>query len=194
MWDRTLSVYSAGKTFSVTAWKIGWVVARRELLSRLQIAQQWVCFSVATPLQEAVARGLAQARHPYEGYPTYYAYLAALYERKRARMVAALEAAGLPVIVPQGTFFVLADTSALAFSNSPPQAVRDLVAAGRLQVDPATLTRRDYNFARRLAVHSGVTPIPPSGFYSPDHAHLGANFARFAFCKRSGGVGRRKRR
>jgi aspartate/methionine/tyrosine aminotransferase len=40
MWDRTLSVYSAGKSFSVTAWKIGWVCARRELLIKLQLTQQ----------------------------------------------------------------------------------------------------------------------------------------------------------
>lgn len=45
------------------------------------------------------------------------------------------------------------------------------------------MERRDYNFARRLTLQCGVTPIPPTAFYSEAHQHLGSDMARFAFCK-----------
>lgn len=134
MWERTISIYSAGKTFSVTGWKIGWACGRPELIMPLQLANQWVCFSVATPLQEAVATSLERAAQPFEGYPTYYQWLAAFYQKKRDFLVDALNAAGLPAITPQGTFFTMADTSKVQFERTAPPALTDFIASGKVQV------------------------------------------------------------
>ena len=65
---------------------------------------------------------------------SYYKYLRSIYENKRDYMLRSLEAAGLPCIKPQGAFFIMADTSALSFPNTPPAAVTDCIAAGKLQV------------------------------------------------------------
>ena len=55
MWERSVTVSSAGKTFSVTGWKIGWVVGPAPLVKGVALVNQWVQFSVTTPLQQAVA-------------------------------------------------------------------------------------------------------------------------------------------
>lgn len=186
MYDRTVSVYSSGKTFSVTGWKVGWTVGPPNLISKIQLANQWVNFSVATPLQEAVCMCLERGAQPYEGFSTYYKWLAQFYTKKRDFLVGALRDAGFRPIVPSGAFFIMADTSAVeAFeATSPPQGILDYVANGDLAIDPATYALRDYNFARYLTLSKGVTPIPVSAFHSPHLRHLAANFARFAFCKK----------
>ena len=55
MWERTITLGSAGKTFSVTGWKIGWAIAPAPLARAMFQAHQWILFAVATPFQEAVA-------------------------------------------------------------------------------------------------------------------------------------------
>ncbi len=86
---------------------------------------------------------------------------------------------------PPGTFFIIANTAGFTGfdEQAPPAAVDDLVRAAKLEIDPATRGLRDYNFCRHLSVVNKVTAIPPSAFYSPEHRHLAANLARFAFCK-----------
>ncbi len=58
MWERTITLGSAGKTFSVTGWKIGWAITSATLVHAVLMAHQWIPFTVATPLQEAVAIAL----------------------------------------------------------------------------------------------------------------------------------------
>jgi aspartate/methionine/tyrosine aminotransferase len=89
LWDQTLTLSSAGKTFSCTGWKVGWAVGPAHLVQAVTSVQQWTTFSVPTPNQEAIASVLRQARKPYvdeasgERYDTYYDYVAALYKGKR---------------------------------------------------------------------------------------------------------------
>lgn len=184
MADRTLSIYSAGKTFSITGWKIGWIVGPQHLMKAVQIAQQWIVFSVATPLQEVVARALKQGLEPYEGVPSYYRWLAGLYEKKRDFLCDGLEQANLRVIRPQGSFFIVAETSGMGLDlKAPPQEVLDFVEKGQLMVDQNTLDDPSYNFCRHLTVSKGVTPIPITAFMSKERKSIGEDFARFAFCK-----------
>ena len=75
MWERTVTLGSAGKTFSVTGWKIGWAVAPPVLSEALRKVHQWVPYAVATPLQEAVASALEEA-----GPRDYYAVLQQMYQ------------------------------------------------------------------------------------------------------------------
>ncbi|MFN7133397.1 MAG: aminotransferase class I/II-fold pyridoxal phosphate-dependent enzyme, partial [Myxococcales bacterium] len=108
--NRTVTVSSAGKSFSFTGWKIGWIVAPPELRRAVQSAHQFITFASAAPLQAAVAHAL---RMP-DGY---FARLQADYTRKRDRLVAALAESGLRPFVPDGTYFAMADLSPLGFDD-----------------------------------------------------------------------------
>lgn len=99
---RTLSVGSAGKTFSVTGWKVGWVTGPPEAVTAVASVKQNLTYSGGAPLQPAAAVGL--------GLPdAYFAGIAADLERRRDVVVDALRLVALPHAVPAGTFFVTAD-------------------------------------------------------------------------------------
>ena len=159
MWSRTVTLGSAGKTFSATGWKIGWAIAPAYLAHAVLMAHQWIPFAVATPLQEAVAVGLEQADER-----GYFAELSALYQGKRDRLLAGLEEVGLTPVRPDGSYFILFDTS-------------------KLDVPVPAGMRRDVAVCRWLTTEVGVAAIPPSPFYSPPHQHLTDYLGRFCFCK-----------
>ncbi len=110
MAERTLTISSAGKTFSVTGWKIGWVVGPAHLVAAVTTVKQFTTFTVATPLQHAAAAGLALGDEVY-------ADLAASLQGKRDLLVDGLRAAGLEVEPPQGTYFVTADVAPLGVTD-----------------------------------------------------------------------------
>jgi kynurenine--oxoglutarate transaminase/cysteine-S-conjugate beta-lyase/glutamine--phenylpyruvate transaminase len=184
LWDQTLTLSSAGKTFSCTGWKVGWAVGPAHLVKAVTSVQQWTTFSVPTPNQEAIASVLRQAREAYvddasgETYETYYDYVAALYKGKRKLLQSALEAAGLRVVLPPGGFFIMADTSAWGDDLPPSHVYKQITAA-----TPTDPMPRDWALSRWLTQEVGVTAIPPSAFYSTPNVPLARNFLRFAFCK-----------
>ncbi len=106
MWERTITLGSAGKTFSVTGWKIGWAIAPAPLAHAMLMAHQWIPFTVATPLQEAVAVGLEQADER-----DYFHLAGAMYQAKRDKLLAALGRCGADADAPDGSYFILLDTS-----------------------------------------------------------------------------------
>lgn len=110
MRDRTITMNSTGKTFSLTGWKIGYATASAELSKALATAHQFVTFAVATPFQHAMAQALAA---PQE----YYDELLAFYRGRRDHLVAALAECGFGVTAPQGTYFVLADIRPLGWDD-----------------------------------------------------------------------------
>ena len=173
LWDRTLTVSSSGKTFSVTGWKIGWAVGPEHLVRGLVLTNQWVQYSVSTPAQHAVALCLDVADRPYEGFASYYAWLNAQYARKRDVLLRGLRVAGLTPIAPQGSFFIIADTRNVA------------VPAAHMAVTTkaAPVMRRDWAFCRFLTLELKVAAIPPSAFFEGADKDLAHNIARFAFCK-----------
>lgn len=176
MFDRTLSLSSAGKTFSCTGWKVGWAIGPAHLVKAVTAVQQWVNFSAPTPNQDAVAQALLEAKQPYGNFDTYYGHLASEYRRKRDLLSDALKSVGMTPIVPPGGFFIMADTSNV---EGPPQAFVDEVTAA----SPSNPMPRDWALSRWLTKEVGVTAIPPSAFYSPPNLHLASNLLRFAFCK-----------
>jgi N-succinyldiaminopimelate aminotransferase len=149
--DRTITVGSAGKTFSLTGWKLGWAIAPPALRTAVQRAHQFVTFASAAPLQMAIAAAL---RLP----DSYFVELTRSYLGKRDRMVQAVHASGLRPFVPEGSYFVIADTSSAGFSD-------------------------DFEFCRYLTREIGVAAIPPSAFYADEHKAHARHLARFAFCK-----------
>jgi kynurenine--oxoglutarate transaminase/cysteine-S-conjugate beta-lyase/glutamine--phenylpyruvate transaminase len=174
MFEQTLTLSSSGKTFSATGFKVGWCVGPPSLVKAVWAVQQWVNFSAPTPNQDAIAQALVQAKEPYEGYDSYYAYLVAEYKRKRGLLSTALESAGMTPVVPPGGFFIMADTSQIDFPSS--------YMDHPTEASPNPMPR-DWALSRWLTQEVGVTAIPPSAFYSPPEVHLACNFLRFAFCK-----------
>src|SRR5512143_2371383 len=110
MRERTVTISSAGKTFSLTGWKIGWACAAPELTTALRAVHQFVTFAVATPFQHAIVTAL--------GAPdAYYSQLRADYLSRRDRLCAGLAAVGLGVRPPEGTYFALADIRPLGWDD-----------------------------------------------------------------------------
>ena len=101
--ERTLTLSSAGKTFSLTGWKIGWSAGPASMVAAAQAAHQFITFSSSTPLQVAVAAALETLGDDF------YTQLRAEYTERRDFLVNALRSVGFDVSVPQGTYFVLCD-------------------------------------------------------------------------------------
>ena len=110
MAQRTLSVSSAGKTFSVTGWKIGWVCGPAHLVTAVRAAKQFLTFVGGAPFQPAVAHAL-RAEHDWVA-----AQRAAL-QSKQHRLAAGLRAAGFGVHRSEGTYFVCADVRPLGYAD-----------------------------------------------------------------------------
>jgi N-succinyldiaminopimelate aminotransferase len=106
MRERTVTVSSAGKTFSFTGWKIGWVTATAELVAAVKTTKQFMTFVSGGPFQYAVAEALAL---PDE----YYASLREDLKARRDLFVPGLAALGFEVYPPQGTYFATADIAGL---------------------------------------------------------------------------------
>jgi N-succinyldiaminopimelate aminotransferase len=102
MWDRTVTISSAGKTFSFTGWKVGWVTGPADLVNTVLAAKQWLTFANAAPLQPAVAFALTQEAAFYDA-------LAKDLEAKRDLLVAGLRELDVDVHPPEATYFVTTD-------------------------------------------------------------------------------------
>ncbi|MFB7251822.1 aminotransferase class I/II-fold pyridoxal phosphate-dependent enzyme [Microbacterium sp. NPDC056234] len=109
--DRTLTISSAGKTFSVTGWKIGWVHGPADLITAVLTVKQFLTYVNGAPFQPAVAVGL---RLP----DAFFADAARVMQNKQALLARGLEAAGFDVIAPRGGYFTVADASALGGHDS----------------------------------------------------------------------------
>lgn len=151
MLERTVTISSLGKSFSVTGWKIAWAYGHPDLIKGVNQAHQYVAFCANAPAQEAAAFALNLPG-------TYFEEFQQMYATKRDLLMAGLTAAGLKAKQPEGTYFVMADFSEVFDGD-------------------------DLEFARYLTTEIGVACIPPTFFYSNDHAHMASTQARFAFCK-----------
>ncbi|XP_038601697.1 kynurenine--oxoglutarate transaminase 3 isoform X2 [Tachyglossus aculeatus] len=113
MWDRTITIGSAGKTFSVTGWKLGWSIGPKHLIRHLQTVQQNTLYTCATPLQEALAQAFWVDAKRMDDPECYFNSLPRELEGKRDRMARLLQSIGLKPIVPEGGYFIIADVSSL---------------------------------------------------------------------------------
>jgi N-succinyldiaminopimelate aminotransferase len=102
MAERTVSISSAGKTFSFTGWKVGWVMASADLVTAVRTAKQFLTFVASGPFQYAIAEAL---RLP----DAYFTGLRDDLRRKRDLLCAGLAATGFEVYPPAGTYFVTTD-------------------------------------------------------------------------------------
>ena len=107
MRERTVTIGSAGKTFSFTGWKIGWVTSTPELVTAVRTAKQFLTFVSGGPFQYAIATGLALP-------DSFYAELSAGLKAKRDLLAAGLTAAGFEVFAPHGTYFITTSIAGLS--------------------------------------------------------------------------------
>jgi aspartate/methionine/tyrosine aminotransferase len=110
MRERTITLRSLGKVFSVTGWKIGWSVAPAKFTTAIRSAHQFTTFCAATPLQVAAATALRAPDSYFESYREEY-------RQRRDVLVDGLRAVGFNVHSPEGTYFVLADHTPFGFSD-----------------------------------------------------------------------------
>jgi aspartate/methionine/tyrosine aminotransferase len=151
---RCLRIGSAGKTFSLTGWKVGYVSGSAPLIEIVAKAHQNLTFTTPPNLQRAVAFGLGKADSYFHG-------LAAELQTRRDILRAGLEQLGFRTLPTDGSYFLTADISGLSFANRN--------AGGD-----------DYAFCRALTEQAGVAAIPVGAFYDADPP---TRYVRFAFCK-----------
>lgn len=110
MADRTITLSSVGKTFSLTGWKIGWAIASPDLSRCVRSGRQFLSYSVATPLQHGAAAAVSAG-------PDYLRAFLDEYRARRSLLCDALEEIGFVVYRPEGTYFVLADHTPFGFAD-----------------------------------------------------------------------------
>lgn len=150
MADQTITINSLSKTFSVTGWRVGWAIAPPTLAVAIRKVHDFLTVGAAAPLQEAGAAALSSP-------DTYYAELAAAYQRRRDMLLEILERHGFVCYYPRGAYYIMTDIAHFGAAD-------------------------DVAFARQLVTDVGVASVPGSSFYH-DPA-LGRTKVRFCFCKR----------
>lgn len=101
MWERTLTLSSLGKTFSLTGWKLGWAIGPEHLTRGLRSAHQFLTFTTPTPVQHGAVAALSAP-------PSFYERMRSDYESKRDLLAGGLGALGFDVHLPDGTYFMMA--------------------------------------------------------------------------------------
>ncbi|GAB4329352.1 MAG: pyridoxal phosphate-dependent aminotransferase [Phototrophicales bacterium] len=130
MFERTITIGSAGKSFGMTGWKVGWAYGHPDLMKGVAQAHQFVAFAVNHPAQMAVAHAFTLPKSYYDDYR-------AVYTRKRDLMMDAIQAAGMTAPTPKGTYFVMADFSPV-FDGDDVEFARYMTAEIGVAVIPPT--------------------------------------------------------
>ncbi|XP_024909859.1 kynurenine--oxoglutarate transaminase 3 isoform X2 [Cynoglossus semilaevis] len=167
MWDRTITISSAGKTFSVTGWKLGWSIGPEHLVKHLQTVMQNTLYTCATPLQEAVAQGLL-LNFDLMGQPEcYFTSLADELQEKRDRLANIVQAAGMTPVIPEGGYFMLVDVTSLNQDLS--HMVED--------------ESYDYKFVKWMIKEKKLAAIPVTAFVGDDSKKHFEKYIRLCFIK-----------
>ncbi|KAK0404213.1 hypothetical protein QR680_017342 [Steinernema hermaphroditum] len=176
MFDRTITIGSAGKAFSVTGWKLGWAMGPPELLAPLKAIHQNCVFTCSAPTQEGIAEAFEMEHELIRRGARNESYLltglAGELQAKRDHMVNWLRDAGLKPIIPDAGYFIMADYSNL---DGP---FRDISLTELGTSDPM-----DFRFVRWLCREKKLATIPPSAFYSEQFKNDHATMIRLCFFK-----------
>jgi len=169
MWDRTITVGSAGKTFSVTGWKLGWGYGPEHLLKPMQLIHQNTVYTSPTVIQEAVAVGFEIELGRFGTNDSYWKELSDMLEKKRDYMARFLIEAGMNPAIPEGGYFMIADISKLA---------------SKVDLSKESGDTTDHKFVRWMSKNKKLQGIPPSAFYGPENKRLAENQIRFCYIKK----------
>ncbi|XP_059747297.1 kynurenine--oxoglutarate transaminase 1 isoform X5 [Bos taurus] len=169
MWERTLTIGSAGKTFSVTGWKVGWVLGPDSLMKHLRTVHQNSIYHCATQGQAAVAQSFEREQLHFGRPSSYFVQLPQYIQRCRDHMIQSLQSMGFRPVIPQGSYFLITDIS--DFKNKMP----DLPGAAGEPYD-----RR---FVKWMIKNKGLVAVPVSIFFSLPHQKFFDHYIRFCFVK-----------
>jgi aminotransferase len=158
MRERTVTISGASKSFSVTGWRVGWILAPAALTDAIRKVHDFLTVGAPAPLQEGVAAALDGLDD------NFYDKLASTYRARRDLLHSALIDSGFGCTAPEGAYYILADFSDLAGLAG---------GAGESPDDTA--------FAIWLSREIGVTPVPGSSFFRDGGG--GKSLVRFVFCK-----------
>jgi aminotransferase len=153
MADRTVTINSLSKTYSVTGWRVGWALARSHITNRIRKVHDFLTVGAPTPFQKAGVCALNLEA-------SYYATLRNRYARARDRLCEALVTVGFNLVPPRGAYYIMADADRLI----------DQLDGGNA-----------YSFSRKLITLAGIATVPGTAFYHT--ADLGNNQVRFCFAK-----------
>jgi len=182
MWDKTLSVYSAGKIFSCTGIRIGWAVGAEPLIKSLNVNHQYNAFCMYEPIQNTIADCLNECDKPYQGFDNYFEWYRNTYNVSRNALINGLSTQTklftkpeykMDFWMPEGAYFVVGDVS-------DAKVKQEYLLDG----DEGKTYTQDYAYTVNFVNKVGVTIIPLSIFYTPENRHHGENFIRFSFCKK----------
>ncbi|XP_024060336.1 kynurenine--oxoglutarate transaminase 3 isoform X2 [Terrapene carolina triunguis] len=167
MWERTITIGSAGKTYSVTGWKLGWSIGPQHLIKHLQVVQQNTLYTCPSPLQEALAQALWIDFKRMDDPDCYFYSLSRELEGKRNRMAQLLQEVGLKPVIPDGGYFMIVDVSALNVDLS----------------DMEVNQHYDYKFVKWMIKSKKLSAIPLTAFCGPESKKQFEKYIRFCFIK-----------
>lgn len=110
MWERTISCSSLSKTYSITGWRLGYIIAPPDIIDVAKKVHDFLTVGAAAPLQEAAVTGLKFG-------DDYYKWLQDKYTRKRDLFINGLDAIGIPHTTPQGAYYILLDISEFGYES-----------------------------------------------------------------------------
>ncbi|MFA5839203.1 MAG: aminotransferase class I/II-fold pyridoxal phosphate-dependent enzyme [Candidatus Margulisiibacteriota bacterium] len=154
MADRTVTINSISKSYSVTGWRVGWAIANAEITARIRKVHDFLTVGAPTPFQEAAV----VAMHMPD---SYYDQLRQKYEKSRGFLYKLLNEVGFSPVLPKGAYYIIAEADHL---------MRKLGVSN------------DFSFSRKLIEVTGVATVPGSSFYA--ESDKGNNQVRFCFCKK----------
>ncbi|MCP3973194.1 MAG: aminotransferase class I/II-fold pyridoxal phosphate-dependent enzyme [bacterium] len=135
MWERTITLSSLGKTFSLTGWKVGWAIGPEPLTAGVRAAHQFLTFTTASPLQHGAAAALQAG-------DSYYDELTSAYKSRRDLLASGLSDLGFAVFVPQGTYFMLADHTRFGFDDDVAFVRHLITETGVAAIPPSAFYHR----------------------------------------------------
>jgi len=155
MEERTITINSISKTYSVTGWRVGWAIATAPVTSRIRKVHDFMTVGAPTPFQHAAAEAL--------NFPAaYYEKLQKQYHQARQLLYSTLVESGFIPYLPKGSYYIIADITNLTTKLK---------------------SSDDFDFSRKLIEKTRVATVPGFSFYSKKIRNT--NQVRFAFCKKT---------
>lgn len=171
MWDRTITVGSAGKSFACTGWRVGWLIGPNHLIAPARALHTRITFAVNSSAQEGAAIGLEGAAKE-----DFFKTQVDQYAHRRELLSKALDDIGLSYTVPHGGYFIIADVSGITI---PDEWTKENDVPEGILKKP-----EDYLKAWFIAKVCDVVVIPATAFYSDKNGReIGKKYVRFSFCK-----------
>ncbi len=135
MWERTLTLSSLGKSFSLTGWKTGWGIGPESLTNGLRAAHQYLTFTTPNPMQAGAIAAMAAP-------DSYFDDLVSSYRHKRDLLVSGLESIGFGIKAPEGAYYILADHSPFGFASDIDFVDHLISAVGVAAIPPSVFYHR----------------------------------------------------